>query len=64
MAIAIWKLVKICRHSFSPTQTQVLQGSISYHITNQQQRRWQQLYHDVDSSDDLDGDIFVEGNLS
>ena len=63
-AIAIWKLVEIHLHSFSPTQKRMLQGSISYHMANQQQRKWRQLYHDINSSDNSDGDIFVEDNLS
>ena len=63
-AIAIRKLVEIHWHSFSLTQKRMSQGSISYHIVNQQQRKWRQLYHNVDSSDDSDGDIFVEDNLS
>ena len=63
-AIAIQKLVKIHWHSYSPTQKRMSQGSISYHVVNWQQRKWRQLYHNVDSSDDSDGDIFVEDNLS
>ena len=63
-AIAIWKLVEIRWHSFSPTQKQMLQGLISYHVANRQQRKWRQLYHDVDSSEDSDGDVFIEDNLS
>ena len=57
-AITIQKLVKIRWHSFSPTQKRMLQGSISYHVENRQ------LYHDIDSSEDSDGDVFVEDNLS
>ena len=63
-AIATWKLVDICWHSFSPTQRLMLQGSVSYHIVNRQQWKWQQLYHDVDSSDDSDNDVFIEDNYS